>query len=628
MEGSRDPWLAANLSWSFAGLGQLYARKWLSGALFLLLEVALWAALLAGLLNPRLSLADLLVVVAAQLALWSVSAALAHRVLEASSPGNPWKAVFLSRLLPGWGQIYAGGLLRGLAMAGGCVALFVYGSSYVNGMAGAFGFLALRALVVLHAFLMLRRQNRASGPATAWTLLLILLLSQGWTLSLLLQATIAGSYKIPSSAMEPTLMGDLSESHPKEYCPFAFLHASPSGDRILVSKTAYAFSPIRRFDVAVFRFPLNQSKPFVKRVVGLPEEELLIHGGDLYVRPADGSRFEIARKRLETQDRIWIRIHQDADSAADPATFRQYWSGAEGEVSAAPQGGLRLPASKSGKGVEFVPPIEDPTHQPVGDLRLSFDVHVDHGTEIFARIVNQYGRLELLMPIGRPGVLRVERAGKAPELLPLGTSPLPMGRWCSLELMVFDGQAVVRMDSTLLGQIPLLSSVEEARALKEVRTAVSFGARDVGVSLRRVRIDRDLFYRGRDREHGLREDEPLKIPAGHYVLFGDNVQNSHDSRAWVKRTFVLKDGRRIVCEAQQVNEAYSRFSSQMKDRHHLAEAPRYAIDGDEQGNEVAITQEQLLREEEPQPFRFVDRRFFIGRVVRIWSPAAREGPVR
>jgi len=96
----------------------------------------------------------------------------------------------------------------------------------------------------------------------------------------------------------------------------------------------------------------------------------------------------------------------------------------------------------------------------------------------------------------------------------------------------------------------------------------------------------------------------------------------------VKRTFVLKDGRKIVCEAYQVNEGYSRFNRQLQEKLGLPEPPRYAIDGDEHGDEVAITQDQFLREEEPQALRFVDRRFFVGRVVKIWWPLGRAGPVR
>src|SRR6185295_9862491 len=98
------------------------------------------------------------------------------------------------------------------------------------------------------------------------------------------------------------------------------------------------------------------------------------------------------------------------------------------------------------------------------------------------------------------------------------------------------------------------------------------------------------YYKGRpNHDKGLREDEAFHITAGNYLMMGDNVENSHDSRAWVKRTFRLNDGRLIVCENQQVHEGMSSFGRQLTQKLGLSDQTLlYAIEGDEYGNDVAI----------------------------------------
>src|SRR5208282_3306455 len=43
-------------------------------------------------------------------------------------------------------------------------------------------------------------------------------------------------------------------------------------ERIFINKFVYRFEPIERGDVIVFWYPLDRSKSFIKRVVGLPGE--------------------------------------------------------------------------------------------------------------------------------------------------------------------------------------------------------------------------------------------------------------------------------------------------------------------------------------------------------------------
>ena len=54
-------------------------------------------------------------------------------------------------------------------------------------------------------------------------------------------------------------------------------------ERIFINKFVYHFGLIERGDVVVFWYPLDRSKSFIKRVVGLPGETLEIRDGRVYV---------------------------------------------------------------------------------------------------------------------------------------------------------------------------------------------------------------------------------------------------------------------------------------------------------------------------------------------------------
>jgi signal peptidase I len=54
-------------------------------------------------------------------------------------------------------------------------------------------------------------------------------------------------------------------------------------ERIFINKFVYRFEPIERGDVVVFWYPLDHSKSFIKRVVGLPGEAVEIRQGAVYV---------------------------------------------------------------------------------------------------------------------------------------------------------------------------------------------------------------------------------------------------------------------------------------------------------------------------------------------------------
>lgn len=91
------------------------------------------------------------------------------------------------------------------------------------------------------------------------------------------------------------------------------------GDRILVTKFPYELPFLpgsagpKRWDVVVFHYPITPETNFIKRMVGLPGEELQIRRGDLLARPT-GSKdaFRILRKPAIHRRAMQILVHDDA----------------------------------------------------------------------------------------------------------------------------------------------------------------------------------------------------------------------------------------------------------------------------------------------------------------------------
>jgi signal peptidase I len=81
-------------------------------------------------------------------------------------------------------------------------------------------------------------------------------------LALVIRTFVVQAFKIPSGSMLPTLQ---------------------IGDHLLVNKFIYWFTDAQRGDIIVFKFPQDEGRDFIKRVIALPGDKVEVRGKRVYV---------------------------------------------------------------------------------------------------------------------------------------------------------------------------------------------------------------------------------------------------------------------------------------------------------------------------------------------------------
>ena len=74
--------------------------------------------------------------------------------------------------------------------------------------------------------------------------------------------SVIGRVRVQKISMEPTLM---------------------PGEILMVNKLAYRFSPIQHGDIITFHYPLEPELDYVKRVIGLPGDQVIVKAGQVLV---------------------------------------------------------------------------------------------------------------------------------------------------------------------------------------------------------------------------------------------------------------------------------------------------------------------------------------------------------
>ncbi|MBM9616933.1 signal peptidase I [Desulfobulbus rhabdoformis] len=191
---------------------------------------------------------------------------------------KPYIALLFSILTPGLGHIYCGRPLKGLLLFGCTVVYFPL--AWLIEMAGARGtsfYIAFMAVLLFSALAMLyaigdafflakrKREEMRAGPFNrSWVYILIILagLTTSWAFPLNIKSNLVQAFRIPSSAMTPSVLID---------------------DYLFADKALYKKRLPRYGEIVVFIYPEDRQKYFIKRVIGLPGDRIEVRGDEVIV---------------------------------------------------------------------------------------------------------------------------------------------------------------------------------------------------------------------------------------------------------------------------------------------------------------------------------------------------------
>ena len=356
-------------------------------------------------------------------------------------------------------------------------------------------------------------------------------------MALLLKHFIVEAYKIPTGSMQPTLIGD---------------ERTGIKDRILVDKLSYVVRDPKRWEVAVFRYPLDRSKNFVKRIVGVGPEEFRIQHGDLWSRAGSQEDWRPLRRPRAVQQATWKALEREG---AEESRWRLETPGVDWSVD-----GRALRARGTGSiafgGREAIldryldgypEPLPDlfssrhpsSAQHPVGDLRLAGRVRALAGTEALT-IELKEGERRYRMTLPGPAAPADARARIEIESLGTWDRPdvpradsteayrLPADEWVEFGAQNMDDLLELEIDGQALSSLEIPPASNQYSGLRlELEGA--------GADFEDLTAYRDIYYTSDT-------SEAIEIPAGCFFMMGDNTQDSSDSREWSFTRYRLNDG--------------------------------------------------------------------------------------
>lgn len=434
-----------------------------------------------------------------------------------------------------------------------------------------------------------RKKDRATEIANAFEWLIT-----AFILAFVFRAFVMEAFRIPTGSMADTLMG----AHFRLCCPecgyeyeYGFVPTSPlynlpedtippgpvqigqqtrcpncgyftpatkvipvaNGDRILVLKCIYQFKDPRRWDVVVFKNPLNPSENYIKRLIGLPGDTIEIIDGDVYING------QIARKPAPVQQELWMPVcnldYQPVNPNQRGAFNGDRWQvpfdfgTSDWKINPANPTQLVLDApsdkvntltygapSANGFNIAYAyNDIRSYMRKPdCSDLMVSFYVQPGGrqgqiGIGLSKKGVNYKARLDF------SGQMVLSKVNGEQETI-LGrkdvNAPAP-GAFTLVKFANVDHQLLFecngRQLSVDMGRSP--NAMEQGK--EPAPRATIFGGGNLTLS--HVAVCRDIYYTGdgqASRSARAVEGNPFTLNKDEFFVLGDNSPNSEDGRWW------------------------------------------------------------------------------------------------
>jgi signal peptidase I len=373
-----------------------------------------------------------------------------------------------------------------------------------------------------------------------------------------------------------------------------FYERTRFGDRVLVLKFLYAFSRPERWDVVVFKNPtdpVGETQNYIKRLVGLPNEQLLLIDGDVWTAPLDAGldAFRIERKPDYIQRAVWQPIF-DSDfipvdiPKLEGATKRSYegppWRGEGWDLD----GRVYRRRGSEPSELRWLDQrrrIDDwnaynmwrpvGIHYPVSDLRLVANIEAESPERLETEFELAARGHQYRWTIRDGRVILSIRHAESLDGPPLASVEAPFslpaaGRACELEFWHVDQRMSFWLNGRRIAHLDdnRWTIADRIRYSFFGRTVEEFAHDPVGlkgpppqlvwrfagspVNVHRIRIDRDLHYRPGTLNRGDQFETngppldglafgsdlnaPARLGSDQYLLLGDNSAASRDGRVW------------------------------------------------------------------------------------------------
>jgi len=184
---------------------------------------------------------------------------------------GPFKALGLSFIVPGLGQLYNGQFRKAVLLyllTWLLMLIFSFSNlpfSFIGAAIFFCGFIGFILYVLFDAFFQARslKMILARGYNKWYCYLFIFLINNVFLIPLHMSYIYPiKAYSIPSTSMAPGIL---------------------QGDHIIVDKKYYNREKPKRGDIVVFQNPRDTSKKLLKRIIGLPGDKIEINGRNVFI---------------------------------------------------------------------------------------------------------------------------------------------------------------------------------------------------------------------------------------------------------------------------------------------------------------------------------------------------------